>query len=241
MTNHRKSIGNDPGVVSRRIAGRRHGRKLRSGLQRLMDDLLPQIALSLPKADGRLEMTALLGHVPKRLWLEIGFGAGEHLAWQARNNPDVEILGAEIYVNGIAALLRKVQCDQLTNIRILQGDGQDLLARLPDASIERLFVLFPDPWPKQRHNKRRLIQRHTLDTFSRILEDGAELRIATDHGDYLRWILEKVCPHSDFFWTAESPDDWRNRTDDWPATRYETKAIEQGRKPAFLRFVRRPR
>ena len=206
-----------------------------------MDERLSQIAVSLPEADDRLDLTAILGHAPERLWLEIGFGAGEHLAWQARHNPDVEFLAAEIYVNGIAALLREIDREQLTNIRILQGDGQDLLARLPDASIQRVFILFPDPWPKLRHNKRRLIQTRTLDSFGRVMQDGAELRVATDHSDYLRWILERACPHSAFSWTAEGPDDWRNRIDDWPATRYELKAIEQGRKPAFLRFVRRPR
>ena len=229
-----------PGLRTR-LTGRRHGRKLRRGLQGLLDELLPRIAITLPEAGAQLDLSDLFGSQPRRLWVEIGFGAGEHLVWQAKANPEAAFLGAEIYVNGIAAALRSLEREGLSNIRILQGDGIALLDALPDASVERVTALFPDPWPKARHHKRRLIQAHTLDRMARVMRDDAELRVATDHRDYLRWILDHTARHGEFVWTADGPSDWRVRGDDWPATRYETKAIEQGRMPVFLRFLRRAR
>ncbi len=241
MPGQESPLGPGRAGVGRRLSGRRHGRKLRQGLERLITDLLPRVAVSLPSGGARVDPKEIFDRAPERLWLEIGFGSGEHLAWQAKTHPDVQILGAEIYVNGIAALLREIDQAHLTNVRIFEGDGLDLLQALPDASVERVYALFPDPWPKRRHQKRRLIQAPTLDCFARVMRDGAELRIATDHSGYLCWILERACRHGDFAWVAEGPKDWRFRGDDGPATRFETKAIEQGRSPAYLRFRRRPR
>ena len=221
--------------------GRRHGRPLRPGLKALMARTLPRVGLVLPPPGRTLDLAKLFDRPLEELWLEIGFGGGEHLAWQARANPKIGLLGAEVFVNGVASLLRAVEASAIDNLRIHLGDARDLLAALPDGAIARAFVLFPDPWPKQRHHKRRLIQRETLDGLARVLADDAELRVATDHGDYLDWILERMSRHADLVWLARGPADWRRRPADWPATRYEAKALAAGRKATFLRFRRRSR
>ena len=222
------------------LHGRRQGRRLRKGQQSLVETLLPRLRLTVPAAT-RLDPPALFEATPREVWLEIGFGGGEHLAWQAARHPDVGFLGAEFFINGIASLLSRIEARRLGNIRIHQGDGRTLLAALPDAAIGRAFVLFPDPWRKARHHKRRLIQAETLDALARVLRDGAELRLASDHPGYLSWMLERATGHPAFAWTARGPGDWRRRPDDWPATRYEEKALSAGRRSAFLRFLRRPR
>ncbi len=240
-------------IPERQFYGRRHGRPLRAKLQSLVETLLPRLRIDLPddpKSALPLEslFAALSGPETKtkpeakaEFWLEIGFGGGEHLAWQAAHRPDVGFIGAEYFFNGIASLLRHIDDRRLENLRIYDGDVRDLLPRLPDASLSRVFILFPDPWPKARHNKRRLIQDDTLAELSRVLKDGAELRLATDDPDYLRWMLEHLMRSPDLSWTAEQAADWRQRPEDWPGTRYESKAIEAGRTPAYLRFLRNPR
>ncbi len=192
-----------------------------------MEELLPRLAFDprqLPAASP--------------LWLEIGFGAGEHIAWQAARNPGVLLVGCEVYRNGIAACLGRVERDRLANIRIWPGDARDLIDQLPDASVDRAFLLFPDPWPKARHAERRFVAPANLDSLARVLKLGAELRFATDDLVYLRWTLERLPVHPAFRWQAEGPADWRRRPADWPPTRYEQKAIAEGRKPAYLRFRR---
>lgn len=222
----------------RNLHGRHLGRSLRSGLKSLLAEMLPRYHLDLPKSCQTLETRTLFSQQPSALWLEIGFGAGEHLAWQAKQNPGVGILGAEFYVNGVASLLRRVKEDEIDNLRILRGDARDLLDVLPERSLDRVFVLFPDPWPKIRHHKRRIVQTATLDRLAQLMADGAELRLATDDMDYLRWMLERLIAHQDFAWLAQGPGDWRQRPPDWPPTRYEAKAIQQGRAPRYLRFRR---
>ncbi|MBI3676434.1 MAG: tRNA (guanosine(46)-N7)-methyltransferase TrmB [Proteobacteria bacterium] len=172
----------------------------------------------------------------KDVWLEIGFGAGEHLHWQAENHPHIGIIGAEPFVNGVAKLLSKF-VEVSRNIRIHMGDARDVIAALPDASLGRVFILFPDPWPKTRHHKRRFIQTETLDQLARVMRKGAELRFASDDAPYLEWTLERLLAHPRFAWTATCAADWRSRTPDWPQTRYEAKQLHGT--PAFLRFVRR--
>jgi len=225
--------------------GRRHGRQLRGGLKALLQDLLPRLSVALPQGGGALDPGGLFPPLAtggrRPVWLEIGFGAGEHLAWQARAQPDVGMLGAEFFVNGIAQFLRRIDDENLDVVRIFQGDARDLLEALPAASIDRAFILFPDPWPKARHHKRRLIQRDTLAHLARILRDGVELRLATDDMPYARWMLERLVRHPDFVWLAEGPDDWRQRPADWPPTRYEAKAKASGQPPVYLRFSRRER
>jgi len=175
------------------------------------------------------------------VWLEIGFGAGEHLAAQAAANPGVGIIGCEPYRNGVATLVRLIEEQDLSNIRLFAEDARLLLPRLPEASIARAFLLFPDPWPKTRHHRRRFVQGENLDALARVLADGAEFRFASDHAGYCRWTLQRARAHPAFAWTARRPADWRTRSADWPATRFEEKALAAGRSPLFLRFVRRPR
>ncbi len=247
----RKGSGPSPEAGRRAVHGRRRGRRLRPGLEGLLQELLPRLTVTLPEAGGTLEPAALFAAPPEDwpagepwpqgIWLEIGFGAGEHLAWQAERNPALGFLGAETFINGIAGLLREVRDRGLGNIRIHRGDGRDLLDALPERSLDRVAILFPDPWPKARHHKRRIIQAQTLDRLAWVMKDGVELRLATDDMDYLKWMLERLLRHPAFQWLAERSRDWRERPADWPPTRYERKAIRQGRRPVYLRFRRRPR
>jgi tRNA (guanine-N7-)-methyltransferase len=222
------------------LYGRRRGRPLHRGQQALVDTLLPRLAVTLPAA-GVLDPSALFDPRPEEVWLEIGFGSGEHLAVQAAAHPEIGFIGCEVFENGIAKLLADVQRRTLANVRILTDDARLLITALPPASIGRVFILFPDPWPKQRHHKRRIVAEETLAALAAIMTDGAELRLATDDLDYLAWMLARVPVHPAFAWLADRPADWRVRPADWPATRYEAKAIAAGRRPYFLRLRRRPR
>ena len=202
--------------------------------------MLPRLAVQIP-AHGRLDPRAPFGAARRSIWLEIGFGGGEHLAWQAKQHPETGFIGCEVFENGIVKLLAQIERQRLENIRIFADDARLLLAALPPASIARVFILFPDPWPKLRHHKRRILSHETLDGLAEIMTDEAELRVATDNADYLSWILERVSAPSAFEWFARRPVDWRERPGDWPPTRYEEKARAAGRSSAFLRFRRRPR
>ena len=232
-----------PGRESGRRAfyGRRQGRRLRPGLKALLEELLPQVAVRLPQDGGTLDLATLFDGPRAGYALEIGFGAGEHLAWQAERHPEIGFLGAEYFVNGVAGLLRRIQDRGLDNVRIYHGDARDLLDALPERCLDRAYILFPDPWPKARHRKRRIVQDQTLARLAQAMQDGVELRLATDDMDYLRWMLERLLRRPDFEWLARGPRDWRERPQDWPQTRYESKAIDQGGKPLYLRFRRRPR
>lgn len=170
------------------------------------------------------------------VWLEVGFGGGEHLLWQVEAHPDIGMIGAEPYISGTAKLLSKLDPARLPNIRIYEDDARDIIEALPDVSIGRFFVLFPDPWPKTRHHKRRFLQMETLNAIARILRPGAELRFASDDAGYLTYALERLMAHKAFVWTAMAASDWLQRPADWPATRYEAKKLHGP--PAFLRFVR---
>ena len=222
----------------RRVYGRRRGRPLRQGRRRIAESLLPQLAITLPEHDT-LDPQALFSATPAAIWLEIGFGGGEHLYEQAERQPEIGFIGVEVFESGIARLVGEVARRGLGNVRIFADDARLLLDRLKPGSIGRVFILFPDPWPKRRHHKRRLVARATLDRLAAIMQPGAELRLATDDPGYLVWMLEHVTAHPAFTWLARSAADWRERPADWPATRYEEKARAVGRRPAFLRFVRR--
>ena len=202
--------------------------------------MLPRLAINVP-ASGHLDTDALFGTARSAIWLEIGFGGGEHLAQLAEQHPQTGFIGCEVFENGIVKLLFQIERRRLDNIRIFADDARLMIAALPPASIGRVFILFPDPWPKRRQHKRRIVSRATLGGLAEIMSDDAELRLATDDGDYLSWILERVTPHPDFEWLARRPGDWRERPPDWPPTRYEAKARTTGRSPAFLRVRRRPR
>jgi tRNA (guanine-N7-)-methyltransferase len=205
-----------------------------------MSTLLPRLAVALPET-GPLDPASLFAVPPDRVWLEIGFGGGEHLAAQAAAHPRTGFIGAEVFENGVAKLLAQLAERDLANVRLYPDDARLLVAALAAASLERVFILFPDPWPKQRHHKRRIVSAAMLDELARTMRDGAELRLATDDPDYLAWMLERATAHPAFEWLARGPGDWRERPPDWPPTRYEEKARAAGRQPAFLRFRRRPR
>jgi tRNA (guanine-N7-)-methyltransferase len=217
----------------RSIYGRRKGPKLSARQSRLRATLLVELTLHLEQ--GR-DPQSYFARTVSDVWLEVGYGAGEHLLWQMANNPTVGFIAAEPYIAGTAKLLSRLDAKQLPNLRLHEDDARDIIAALPDASIGRFFILFPDPWPKTRHHKRRFIQRDTLDEIERILKVGAELRFATDDPGYLGYALERLMAHPAFRWTAEVPSDWTTRPADWPMTRYEAK--EMHGPPAFLRFVR---
>ena len=221
--------------------GRRRGRRLRPQREELLAGLLPKLELSLPAGDNPLDPTTLFDRPVSDVWLEIGFGNGEHLIWQAERHRNVGLIGAEPFLNGVARLLAYIDEGDVDNVRILSDDVRPLLTRLPPASLGRVFILFPDPWPKARHHKRRIVSRETLDTLADIMADGAELRLATDDADYSAWMLRTALAHPAFEWLARRPGDWRRRPDDWPPTRYEQKNRSGGQGPMFLRFRRRPR
>jgi tRNA (guanine-N7-)-methyltransferase len=221
--------------------GRRRGRRLRPRRQDLLTGLLPRLRVPLPPAGAALNLAGLFPQPPSQVWLEVGFGSGEHLVEQARRHPEIGFIGCEVFVNGVAALVGQVERLKLANVRIFDDDARLLLAVLPEASIGRAFLLFPDPWPKTRHAKRRFIGPANLATMAHILADGAEFRIATDDVGYVRWTLQHLVGHPDFCWRATRPEDWRNPPEDWVQTRYQGKAVRSGRQPVFLRFQRRPR
>ena len=216
----------------RLLYGRRKGPKLRGHQAELLETLLPQLTLAIePGRNPREYFSAPVCDV----WLEIGFGAGEHLHQLARAHPDTGLIGAEPFVNGVAKLLAKIEPGE-DNIRIHMGDARDIIDALPDASLGRVMILFPDPWPKTRHHKRRFIQMASLDALARVMKPGAELRFATDDPGYLAWALERLCAHRAFAWTARRAQDWRVRPADWPQTRYEAKAIRGV--PSYFTFLR---
>jgi tRNA (guanine-N7-)-methyltransferase len=216
----------------RKLYGRRKGPKLSARQAGLRRTLLTELAYDLARDP--------LGQFPdtvREIWLEVGFGAGEHLVWQARQHPEIGLIGAEPYEMGTAKALTKLEESPLNNVRLFEGDGRDIIEALPDGSLGRFFLLFPDPWPKTRHHKRRFLQTEMLDSLARVLKPGSELRFATDDKSYLPFALERLMAHPAFDWQADSPGDWKFRAPDWPPTRYETKAIKGP--PVFLRFKRR--
>jgi tRNA (guanine-N7-)-methyltransferase len=226
----------------RNLYGRRQGRPLRAGRRALLDEALPQLAVELPPDGGRLDPADLFDPLPGELCLEIGFGGGEHLAWQAAQRPAAGFLAAEYFITGVASLLGQLpDGGRDLALRLYLGDARDLVERLPDAALDRIFILFPDPWPKRRHHKRRLIRAATVRELARVLKDGGELRFATDDPGYLDWALQRLTAEPALAWQVAGPADWRSRPADWPPTRYEDKALTAGRRPAYLRFRRRPR
>jgi tRNA (guanine-N7-)-methyltransferase len=207
----------------------------------LLERVLPGVRIAPPPEAASLDPRSVFGKPVTDIWLEIGFGAGEHLATQAARNPDVGFVGCEPFVTGVASTLARIDSLNLHNVRILDDDARLLLGGLADACVGRVFVLFSDPWPKKRHHLRRFINFANLDVFARILRPGGEFRFATDHMDYVRWTLEHIGRNGKFTWLARSPADWRNRPDDWIETRYEAKALAEGKKCIYLQFERRPR
>lgn len=217
-----------------RLYGRAAGKPLSKRQQGLVDDLLPRIGIE--STDQHLHPASLFPG-KREVWLEIGFGGGEHLAGQAERHGDVGFVGAEPFIDGVAKLLTAIDEKGLSNVRLRRGDARDLVATFADASIDRAFILFPDPWPKTRHRKRRLVQPEFVTELARILKPGARLRFATDWADYANRALADVLRDGRFTWEAERADDWRVAPADHVTTRYQEKRLGDCA-PVFLDFVR---
>jgi tRNA (guanine-N7-)-methyltransferase len=215
-----------------RTYGRIKARPIKPRQSALFETLLPKIRTP----EGPLDPAALAPDA-RETWLEIGFGGGEHLAAQAARHPEALLIGAEPFLNGAASALRHIDEQQLSNVRLHIGDGRDVLAALPDASLDRLFILFPDPWPKSRHHKRRLIQPDVLAQIVRVLRIGGQLRFATDWAAYADWTLERALKTPGLRWTARRAADWTTPPVDHVTTRYELKRLGDCA-PIFLEFER---
>ncbi len=228
------------GAPWRNFYGRRKGKTLRESQKEYLDQDLAAMSPGPvdwdvnPKREP-LDLAGRFGGKP--VWLEIGFGGGEHLVHQAALHPEVEIIGCEPFINVVAMLLGKIRDAGVSNVAIHPDDVRDLFDVLPDGSIERAFLLYPDPWPKKRHHRRRFVTPEFLEPLSRVLEPGAIFRVATDIPDYVRQALEEV-HKAGFDWLAEDPSDWRTPWPDWIETRYEAKALREGRVPHYLTFRR---
>ena len=224
----------------RNFYGRIKGKTLKQSQKTYLDEDLSALSPGPVEWDDNpdrtpLDLAGLFGDRP--VWLEVGFGGGEHMVHQAAQNPDVGIIGAEPYINGVAMLLGKIRKAGVENLRVHPGDARDLMDVLPEASIARAFLLYPDPWPKKRHHRRRFVTPEHLEPLARVLKPGAIFRVATDIPDYVRQTLEEV-PKAGFDWLAEGPTDWREPWGDWISTRYEQKALREGRVPHYLTFRR---
>jgi tRNA (guanine-N7-)-methyltransferase len=224
---------NDPASI-RRLYGRRQGHKLRQGQAALVEQMLPR--LSVPE-QGALDAAGLFGD-DRPLEVEIGFGAGEHLAGQAAARPDRGFIGCEPFLNGVVGALGHVRDLGLDNVRIHMGDALEVIERLPDASLSRVYLLHPDPWPKARHAKRRMVNHGPLDLIAAKLKPGAEFRLGTDDPTYCRWAMMVMNQRRDFAWLAQAAGDFLTRPADWPETRYERKARRQGHEVWYFRYRR---
>ena len=233
--------------------GRRRGKKLNPSREVLYRCFCPKVRLR-PLNDGEIvDPAALFPEKRSAVWLEIGFGGGEHLAEQSKRHPDVSFIGAEVYLNGVTSLLAHLTgtegtgdvpedvglaAGRVDNVRIYDDDARDLFSHFKDASFDRVYVLFPDPWPKKRHADRRFIGPDNLPVLARLLKKGGQLRVASDDMNYIRWSLRHLMNDLRFSWTAGTADDWRKPPADWVETRYEQKALKKGAKPVYLTFER---
>ncbi len=232
--------------------GRRQGRTIHKAKSFLLENFLPQIRV--PAAE-KIDINTLFGQKKDKYCLEIGFGDGDHLAALAKRNPQIGYIGVEVYKNGVANLLSLLtgiheadQCENTAplgpeagrsdNVRVFDDDVRLLFAALPAEFFDKVYLLFPDPWPKTRHAERRFVNEANLRELARIIKKGGILQIATDHQVYKRWVMLQMRGRSDFVWTAQSSDDWRNPPADWAETKYQRKAVREGRRPVFFEYRR---
>ncbi len=218
-----------------RTFGRAKGKPLSPAQAGLMRDVFPKFDIGPIIEKGENPFQNINGP----LWLEIGFGGAEHLLWQAEQNPDVTLLGVEPFLNGVAKAVRGISDKGLKNLRLHRGDARDVLAVLPDACLEKVFVLFPDPWPKARHHKRRIINEQFIQDLHRVIRPGGHFRFGSDIIHYVDWSLTRIKAHGGFGWYPQRQSDWRARPDDWPSTRYLEKALREGRHGHFFEFIRK--
>jgi tRNA (guanine-N7-)-methyltransferase len=235
QTTHSNDEGEDAAVPRRHVFGRRVGRGLTGGLADILKTGLPGLRID-RSAPAPAPLTGLFRAAVEDVWLEIGFGGGEHLLWQAERHPRIGIIGCEPFLSGVAKLVRDVGERGLANVRLHDDDARFLIEWLPDASIGKAFVLFPDPWPKKRHRKRRLLGAEVLASLARVIRPGGTLRFATDIADYAEMVFDGVAAQTAF---APTPERLAERPADWPVTRYEQKAIAAGRICGFFAFERR--
>ncbi len=231
--------GTGPLPERRHVHGRQKGPRLRRRQSGLLATLLPRLAVALDRPPPP-RLADLFSRPVDDVHLEIGFGGGEHLAAAAAAAPNTGFVGCEPFINGVAKLLVAVEEHGFGNIVIHVGDAGEVLDWLPDAALGRVWLLYPDPWPKRRHWKRRFVNPNNADALARVMRPGAELRFATDWPDYADWTLRHLAAHRAFEWTAEQAADWRCPWPGWPGTRYEAKALREGRRPCYLTFRRRP-
>lgn len=238
-----------------RFFGRRQGKKLKTSRVVLLDSFLPKVRLRAFEKGEVVDPAREFPFPVSETWLEVGFGGGEHLAEQSRRRPETGFIGAEVFVNGVTSLLAHLSGTEgkgnldpertglaegrVDNVRVYNEDVRDLFKHFKDASFDRIYVLFPDPWPKNKHSDRRFIGPKNLPVLARLLKSGGQLRIASDDMNYIRWSLEHLMKSADFEWMAGCADDWRKPPADWVPTRYEQKALAQGKKPVYLTFKRR--
>jgi tRNA (guanine-N7-)-methyltransferase len=232
MADDRDNIGH-----ARAFFGRRKGHRLRPRQQALFETLLPRLSLDLSRP-APADLRTLLNKSAKDVRLEIGFGGGEHLIAEAERQPTSGFIGSEPFVNAMAKALAAIEASARDNIRLHFGDAGELIAWLPQASIARLDLIYPDPWPKRRHWKRRFVQEDRIAEIARVLRPGGEFRFVTDIADYATWTLALISRSREFVWTAERADDWRRPWQGFTSTRYEAKAMRAGRVPCYLIFRR---
>ena len=214
--------------------GRRKGRPLRNNSKLLLEELLPVYLLP----DNTTDPAALFTNNPRKLFLEVGFGGGEHLAMVAKNHPENAYIGAEPFLNGVSSFLKYCQNEDLKNVRIWPDDIRLQLLYWPNECLDGIFIMFPDPWPKIRHSSRRIINKDNLASFARLIKAGGSLRMASDHACAKNWILSEILENPYFEWLVESSEDWNVQPKDWPETRYMRKALKEGRRPAWFKFTR---
>jgi tRNA (guanine-N7-)-methyltransferase len=226
--------GRDEPAAARTLYGRSRGKALRAGQELLLAEALPLFSIT-PEA---LAAGHAFAPPPREVWLEIGFGAGEHIIDQAKANPDIGLVGCEPFLNGVVAALAGLKREQISNLRLRRGDAQAVIEAVPDAFFSRVFMLYPDPWPKRRHHKRRIVTQGMIEALARVMRGGAELRFATDIDDYAGWTLTRFLASPHFRWATTRADDWRRPWPEWRPTRYEAKARSESRRSVYLTFVR---
>lgn len=217
--------------------GRRHGKTIRPKQADALANTLPALKLDLSEP-APASLSTLFDAPVKKLIVEIGFGGGEHLHLDSGRTPDAGYIGVEPFVNGMATLLRSLEREQRSNVRLYDDDAVRVLNWLPAGSVDRVDLFYPDPWPKKRHWKRRFVNQPHLSRIARVLKPGGLFRFASDIDHYINWTLIEVAQQGSFEWRAATADDWKSPYDGWPGTRYEAKAIREGRPPAYLTFVR---
>jgi tRNA (guanine-N7-)-methyltransferase len=229
------------GAPWRNFYGRFKGKTLRPNQKEFLEeDLEPlspgPVGWDVNPDREKLDVEAMFDGRP--LWLEIGFGGGEHLMHMAKTYPVMGIIGCEPFINGVAMLLGKIREAGVTNLKVHPGDARDLFDVLPDGCVQKAFLNYPDPWPKKRHHRRRFVTQEHLQPLAQVMAQGSEFRVATDIPDYVRQTMQEV-PQAGFEWLAEGPSDWREPWEDWISTRYEQKALREGRTPHYMTFRRR--